>query len=140
MADNDIRVVLIGANAHIRRLIATVLQAVPVGQVIEARSTTAAMPLMESGNPHLVIMDWTDDPTEGLLFVHRLRRGELGRANTPVMALYDSLHHAVLEQASEAGIDEVIAKPISAIEVITCSANLIELGRRNQGTSRRAAE
>lgn len=123
-------VIIIDANAHMRRLIGTVLGSIAVTEVLEARSTAQAMPLMVAHRPHLVIMDWAHDPTDGVLFVHRLRRGEIGQAKTPVLALSASLHHAILEQAQDAGIDEVIAKPISAREMIQRAATLIEAERR----------
>ncbi|HSV30072.1 MAG TPA: response regulator [Candidatus Omnitrophota bacterium] len=130
LIDSDLRVLIIDANAHIRRLIATLLGALAIKDVAEARNPTAAVPLMLSKAPDLIIADWTGDPTEILLFVHRIRRGELVDRRTPVLALSNSTHHAVLERASEAGIDDVIAKPLSAIDVIQRSASLIEGWRR----------
>ena len=49
-----------------------------------------------------------------------------------MLALSRSLHHAVLEQAWEIGIDEVIAKPISAVEMIGRATSLIESDRRRR--------
>lgn len=125
-AGSALRVLVIDANAHIRRLIATLLGALAVRDVAQARSPQAAVPMMLDKTPDLVIVDWNADPTEALLFVHRLRRGELGDRRLPILALSQSTHHAVLEQAWEAGIDEVIAKPISAIELIHRAGEMIE--------------
>jgi PleD family two-component response regulator len=124
------RVLIVDASAHIRRLIATLLAAVPVAEVVEARNPDAAVPIMLARPPHLIIADFAGDAIDVLLFVHRIRRGELVDPATPVLALADSTHHAVLERAWEAGIDDVIAKPISAIEVIDRSAHLLGLARR----------
>lgn len=122
----DLRVLVVDANAHIRRLIATLLGALSIKDVDEARDPAAALPLMATRPPHLIIADFAGDATDTVLFVHRIRRGELVDARTPVLALADSTHHAVLEQAREAGIDDVIAKPISAIEVIQRARDLLE--------------
>lgn len=123
---NDLRVLVVDANAHIRRLIATLLDALSVKDVREARSPSAAVPMMLDRPPHLIIADFTGDSTELVLFVHRIRQGELIDAHTPVLAVAGSTHHAVLEQAWEAGIDEVIGRPISAVEMIRCAAQLLE--------------
>lgn len=132
-------VMIIEPNAHMRRLIGTLMGAVPSAQVIEARTPQQAESLLTETPPHLVIMDWSGDQTEGLLFVHRLRRGEIGRADVPVLALSPSLHHAVLEAAVESGIDEIIAKPISAVEIIARATQLISLDlRRGAGEAPRA--
>ncbi|OAN52406.1 response regulator [Paramagnetospirillum marisnigri] len=114
-----------------RRLITTILSALRVTDIVEARSTTAAAPLIGVHNPHLVVMDWSADHTEGMLFVHRLRRGEIGASHTPVLALAKDHHHAVLEEALEAGIDEVVAKPLSALELMDRATTLIAQARRH---------
>ncbi len=133
-------VLIIEPNAHMRRLIGTLMGAVPAHEVVEARTPQQAAALVAERAPHLVIMDWSDDPTEGVLFLHRLRRGEIGRADVPVLAISPTLHHAVLESAVETGIDEIIAKPISAVEIITRATDLIELDRRRKETAEQAAE
>lgn len=122
----NLRVLIVDANAHIRRLITTLLGALSIKDVHEARNPAAAVPLMLAKPPHLIIADFAGDATELVLFVHRIRRGELVDKRTPVLALAGTTHHAVLEQAWEAGIDDVIAKPISAIEVIQRAAHLLE--------------
>ncbi|CAA7626300.1 two-component system response regulator [Magnetospirillum sp. SS-4] len=131
-------VVIIDANAHMRRLIGSLLAVLPATSVVEARSASAAAPLIQSHDPHLIVMDWSNDHTDELLFVHHLRRGEIGRADIPVLAISASLHHAVLEQADDAGIDEVIAKPISAVEILGRAATLIAQSRH--GDNAEAAE
>ncbi len=133
-------VLIIEPNAHMRRLIGTLMGAVPAHEVVEARTPQQAATLVAERAPHLVIMDWCDDPTEGVLFLHRLRRGEIGRADVPVLAISPTLHHAVLESAVETGIDEIIAKPISAVEIITRATDLIELDRRRKESAEQAAE
>ena len=123
------RVLVIDANAHIRRLIATLLGAVGVTDLVEARTPNAALPLMAAQPPELVIVDWTTDPTEVLLFIHHLRHGAVGDRRTPVLALAGSTHPAVLERAWKAGIDDVIAKPMSAIELIQRASALLAVAR-----------
>ncbi|MGE5548353.1 MAG: two-component system response regulator [Solirubrobacterales bacterium] len=126
LIESNLRVLVIDANAHIRRLIATLLGALAITDVAEARTTEQAVPLMLHKAPDLIITDWTGDPTEVVLFVHRIRRGELVDNRTPVLALATSTHHAVLERAWEVGIDDVISKPISAMDVIQRAAALIQ--------------
>ncbi|CAA7616765.1 response regulator [Magnetospirillum sp. UT-4] len=123
--NTDLRVMVIDGNAHIRRLIGTLLRALAVRHVDEARSPLAAIPKLMNTPPDLVIMDWSADITEAVLFVHRLRRGELGDPRLPVLALTGSSHHAVLEQAWEAGVNDVASKPVSAVEVIQRAGALL---------------
>ncbi len=117
---------VVDANAHIRRLIATLLGALEITDVSEARSPSAAASVLAEHRPDLVVVDWTNDPVETLLFVHRIRRGEGADRQVPVLALAASTHHAVLEEAREVGIDDVIAKPISAVDLIHRAAALLD--------------
>ncbi|MGE5503501.1 MAG: two-component system response regulator [Actinomycetota bacterium] len=135
----DPRVAVIDANAHIRRLIVTLLGALTVRDTVEARTPTAATAHLLKKAVDLVIVDWTGDATDAVLFVHRLRRGEFGRADIPVLALSPSTHHAVLERAYESGIDDVIAKPVSALDVIQRSGALIDEYRRRTAVPAAAA-
>jgi two-component system, OmpR family, phosphate regulon response regulator PhoB len=137
---NEQRVLVIDPNAHIRRLIATLLGALAIRDVTEARTSEAAVPRLLHHHPDLVILDFTGDTTDSVLFVHRLRRGEFGDARIPVLALAESSHHALLEQAWEAGIDEVVAKPLSAIEMIERAAQLLRNRRTAQVSAIAAAE
>ena len=130
MEMGNVRVLVVDANAHIRRLIATLLEAISVKEVREASNPAAAVPMMLDTPPDLIIADFAGDATETVLFMHRLRRGELAGSHIPVLALAGSTHHAVLEQAWEAGIDDVIAKPISALEVIQRARHLLEASMR----------
>ena len=141
MAVGNVCIIVIDGNAHMRRLLGTVLGALPGTTVVEARTPGAARSMMVAHQPHLVVMDWSGDHTDGVLFLHHLRRGEIGRHDVPVLALSRFMHHAVLEQALDVGIDEVIAKPISAMEVIERAATLIETDRRrSERTAANAAE
>ncbi|MBI5165967.1 MAG: response regulator [Magnetospirillum sp.] len=130
MPNANIRVLVVDANEHIRRLVATLLGALGITRIVEARTPAQAAALLTQAGVDLVIVDWVADPTEVILFTHRLRRGELGCERTPVLAMAATTHHAVLERAWEAGIDDVVAKPLSAIEIIQHSASLIEERRR----------
>jgi CheY-like chemotaxis protein len=135
----DPRVAVVDANAHIRRLIVTLLGALTVRDTVEARTPTAATAQLLKKPVDLVILDWNGDETEVVLFVHRLRRGEFGHPDTPVLALSTSTHHAVLERAYESGIDDVIAKPVSALDVIQRSGALIDEHRRRLAAQMAAA-
>lgn len=135
---HGLKVLVVDANAHIRRLIATLLGALSVTEIVEARTPAQAAELLPGTD--LVIMDWTADPTDAVLLAHRVRRGETADPRTPILAVAASTHHAVLERALEAGIDDVIAKPLSALDVIQRSASLIAERRRAGGVALAAAE
>lgn len=132
MVAEPVCVMIIDANAHMRRLMATVLRSLAVTEIIGVRTADAATEMLDEHQPHLIVMDWAKDHTEGVLFMHRLRHGEVAHRDIPVLALSRSKHHAVLEQAFELGIDDVIAKPVSAMELMEHASSLIALGLRRR--------
>lgn len=120
------RIIIVDANTHIRRLIATLLGAMSAVDVAEARDTVQGARILKDGGADLIILDWAADSTEAAAFAHDLRHGALGDPTVPVLALATSTHHAVLEAAWAAGIDEVLSKPISAIDVIHHAGALLK--------------
>ncbi len=119
------RVIVVDANAHIRRLIATLLATIGVQEVTEARTPAAAVPLMLRAPPDLVVLDWGGDPTDAVLFLHRLRRGELLSAPVPVLALAARSSPTAADEARQAGVDGVVAKPLSALDLIHHASALL---------------
>lgn len=118
------RVLIIEPNGHVRRLVATLLSGLFLEQIIQVRSLTEATdPQL---NPHLIILDWPCDHIETLLFVHRIRSGDLFDQRTPILAMSALMHHSILEEAWLNKIDDVIGKPISAIDLIKRSAALLD--------------
>jgi DNA-binding response OmpR family regulator len=123
--ESGLKVLVVDANAHIRRLIATLLGTIDGVEIREARTPSLAVARLAEIRPDLVVVDWAGDPVETVLFVHRIRRGDLIDAGTPVLALAAATHHAMRVKAREAGIDEVARKPISAVELTRCAADLL---------------
>lgn len=118
-------VLIVDPSGHIRRLVATLMAALGVRDCAEARNVAQAVAQTIKHQPDLIILGLGGDATEALLFVHRLRRAEFGLATIPVLGISASTHHAMLEMAWEAGIDEVVGKPISAIDLMQRAGALL---------------
>lgn len=112
------RVLVIDSNTHIRRLMRTVMGALEIEDVVGAASPAQAVPLMQNGGFGLVLIEWTGDAGEFRSFVGRVRAGEFGVADVPVLALVGSAQRAEAAMAWECGVDDVVAKPISAFDVV----------------------
>lgn len=127
MVDRAGRVLVIEANAHVRRLIATLLSALNIAEIAESRTPAALTRhhFSDGKAPDLIILDWAADPTDATLFVHNIRSGAWADSRTPILGLSGYLHHSILEQAWQAGVDDLIAKPISAIDLMQRSAALL---------------
>ena len=124
LAPKDQNILIVDPSAHIRRMVATLLGGLKIESVTQARSVAAIGNLTVS--PHLIILDWPADPTETILIIHRIRQGDLFDRRVPILALTPHLHHSVLELAWQNKVDDVIGKPISAIELLRRSAALLD--------------
>lgn len=140
MESKSPKVLIVDSSGHIRRLVATLMAALGVRNCAEARDVTQAVAQTIKHQPDLIILGLGSDATEALLFVHRLRRAEFGKTSIPVLGISASTHHAVLEIAWEAGIDDVIGKPISAIELMQRAGALLGTAESPRTASRSAAE
>jgi len=133
-------VLIVDSSGHIRRLVGTLMAALGVRNCAEARDVAQAVAQTIKHQPELIVLGLGSDATEALLFVHRLRRAEFGKATIPVLGISASTHHAMLEMAWEAGIDDVVGKPISAIELMQRAGALLVPPENQQPQSRSAAE
>ena len=105
-------------------MIGTLLSCLPVGEVVHARSA-AAIPNLTVA-PALVIVDWPSESTDTVLLLHRIRNGELFDPDVPILALSSDMRQTVLEQIWQSGVNDIVGKPISAIEIISRSAALLD--------------
>lgn len=125
--DNSARVLVIATSMHIRRLVITLLGALNIKACEEARTLPQAAAQVQRNLPDLIVLDLDGDATEAMLFAHRLRRGEFGQGTPPVLGLSLSDHHAMLQMAWEAGISEIVTKPLSALEILHRASALLGL-------------
>lgn len=106
---------IVDDNDFILKLIARVLRvfgAETIGSVKDAETAFDALRLQ---NYDLVICDYLMTPMNGLDFTRKIRRGESNAA--PEIPIIMLTAHTELEnvfQMRDAGVDELLAKPVSA--------------------------
>ena len=123
----QLKILVVDDNAHMRKLVTTILQAFGVVQIYEADSGERAWAALRETNPDVVILDWAMDGTSGLELV-RMIRSNPACPNTfvPVIMLsgHTSAEHVL--EARDAGINEFIAKPVSVNTMMSRLVALIE--------------
>ena len=124
---SNINILIIDDSRYMRSLLSTVVRALGIRQVREARDGEAAMNVMQHFTPDIVTCDWGTGPMDGLGFVHHLRNGkDSPNPFMPVIMIsaHTEMHRVVKTQ--EAGINEFLAKPVSATQVYKHLKALIE--------------
>jgi CheY-like chemotaxis protein len=125
-----LKILVVDDNAHMRKLIAAILQAFGVGQIVEAASGEKAWALLREAGPDIVTLDWVMDGISGIELARRIR-GHPQSPNpfVPIVMLTGYAQADHVEQARDAGINEFLAKPVSATAMMARLVSVIEQPR-----------
>lgn len=125
-----IRFLIVEDNAFSRTLIRRILVQFGALDIQEARDGESAKTEIKNFKPDIIIVDWMMKPTDGMELVHWLRESNDSPAPfTPVIMVSAFSHIANVMQARDAGINEFLAKPISAKSLLTRIQAVIEKPR-----------
>lgn len=112
---NRLRFLVIDDNAHMRRIVRTLLHGFGAREVYEAEDGAAGLEAFTHYMPDIVITDWAMPIFDGLELTSMIRQP--GANANPYVAIIMLTGHSekkrVLE-ARDAGVTEFLAKPISA--------------------------
>lgn len=122
-----LRVLVVDDNAHMRKLVITILQAFGVVQIAEAESADRAWQSLRNSNPDVIVLDWVMEGMSGIELVRLIRSNpQAPNPFVPVIMLtgHTSLDH--VRQARDAGVNEFIAKPVSVKTMMSRLVSVIE--------------
>jgi len=122
-----LKILVVDDNAHMRKLVVTILQAFGAIQIFEADGGERAWGLLRDANPDVVILDWMMEGMSGLEFVRQLRSSpQTPNPFVPVIMLTGHTHIDHVRQARDAGVNEFLAKPVSVKAILTRLIAVIE--------------
>ena len=122
-----LKILVVDDNAHMRKLVTTILQAFGVVQIQEADTGQRAWTVLREFNPDVLVLDWVMENMSGLELVQMLRTNpQTPNPFVPVIMLtgHTSLDHVM--QARDAGVNEFIAKPVSVKTMMSRLVSVIE--------------
>lgn len=127
----NISVLVIDDNQFMRVIVVTLLRALGIRVVRECADGADAFAMMQSWRPDVIIIDQHMQPISGLEFATLLRRGEdINIFDIPLILLTAHTERSTIEAARDAGIDEVLAKPLAANALLQRLTAVIEHRRR----------
>ena len=122
-----LKVMVVDDNAHMRKLVITILQAFGVTQIFEAGDGARAWAVLREHNPDVCVVDWVMEGMSGLELVQKIRTDPLTpNPFVPVIMLTGHTHIDQVRQARDCGINEFIAKPVSVKTVMQRLQAVIE--------------
>lgn len=110
-----LRLLVVDDNAHMRRIVRTLLHGYGAREVYEAEDGAAGLDLFTSLLPDIVITDWAMPILDGIELTEMIRRPE-SAANpyVPIIMLTAHSERSQVIKARDAGVTEFLCKPISA--------------------------
>ncbi len=111
----ELNVLIVDDDRHMRMLIRNVVFALGVKDVMEAGDGAAALEELKSSRADLVLCDMKMEPVGGLEFVKQLRSDPDNPCRfVPVIMITAYAELQTVADARDAGVSEFMAKPISA--------------------------
>ena len=112
---NRLRFLAIDDNAHMRRILRTLLHSFGTREVYEAEDGAAGLEAFTHIIPDIVITDWVMPIFDGLELTQMIRQpGANANPYVPIIMLTGHSDKKRVLVARDAGVTEFLAKPISA--------------------------
>jgi two-component system, chemotaxis family, chemotaxis protein CheY len=112
---NRLRFLVIDDNAHMRRIMHTLLRGFGVREVYEAEDGASGLEAFTQYTPDIVLVDWVMPIFDGLELTQMIRQqGANSNPYVPIIMLTGHSEKKRVIDARDAGITEFLAKPISA--------------------------
>jgi two-component system chemotaxis response regulator CheY len=125
-----LKILLVDDNQHMRLLLAEILRALGVRRIHEAQDGAEALGMMREIEMDLVMTDLTMGPLDGIDFVNLLRNSpDSPNPFAPVIMITGHSTMRRVAEARDAGVNEFLAKPVTARGVIHRINLLIEQPR-----------
>ncbi|MGH6727310.1 MAG: response regulator [Pseudolabrys sp.] len=123
---NRLRFLVIDDNAHMRRMLRTLLHGFGVREVHESEDGAAGLEAFTHHVPDIVITDWAMPIFDGLELTQMIRQ-PCANANpyVPIIMLTGHSEKRRVFAARDAGITEFLAKPISAKSLYERIVNVV---------------
>ncbi|WP_413203852.1 two-component system response regulator [Rhodospirillum sp. A1_3_36] len=116
LKDRDLGVLVLDSNEYSRQFLVSLLKTIGIARVVDMATGEEAMAWIEAnGRPDVLLVDSALKPMSGAGFTRYLRMVVGGReAYTPVILVAARADRDSLSQARNAGVNEFMAKPVSA--------------------------
>jgi CheY-like chemotaxis protein len=112
---NRLRFLVIDDNAHMRRILRTLLHGFGARDVYEAEDGAAGLEAFTHYQPDIVLTDWAMPIFDGLELAQMIRQpGANANPYVPIIMLTGHSEKKRVTGARDAGVTEFMAKPISA--------------------------
>jgi len=131
-----LKILLVDDNHHMRLLLGEILRALGVRQLYEASDGAQGLQMMKNHPVDIVMTDLSMQPMDGIDFVRLLRNSpDSPNQMCPVIMITGHSTMQRVNEARNAGVNEFLAKPLTARGVIERLDRVVEHPRPYVRTS-----
>lgn len=114
-----LRVLLVDDNSHMRSIVGTILKGIGVRQLREAQDGADGLQALRSWPADLAIIDFRMEPLDGAQFTRMVRNSsDSQNPYLPIIMMTGFADRGRVFEARDAGVTEIIAKPVTARSII----------------------
>jgi two-component system chemotaxis response regulator CheY len=122
-----LKILLVDDNHHMRVLLSEILKAVGVRQIYEASDGAQGLQMMKNHAIDIIMTDLAMQPLDGIDFVRLLRRSpDSPNQMCPVIMITGHSTMARVQEARNAGVNEFLAKPLTARGVVERISQVVD--------------
>jgi two-component system chemotaxis response regulator CheY len=126
----SLKALIVEDNAHMRSLLRALLNSVGIRDVAEAAHGGSGLEVLRQRRSDLVLSDMAMSPMDGLEFTRRVRNDEQSpNPFVPIIMITGHTERHRVEAARDAGVTEFLAKPITAHNLFSRIARIVEQPR-----------
>jgi two-component system chemotaxis response regulator CheY len=122
-----LKILIVDDNRHMRVMLSEILKAIGVRQISEASDGDHALKMMRGQDIDIIMTDLSMQPMDGIDFVRLLRRSpDSPNQMCPVIMITGHSTLARVNEARNAGVNEFLAKPLTARGVVERITQIVE--------------
>ena len=122
-----LKILLVDDNRHMRVLLSEILKALGVRHIYEASDGAQALKSMRGQQIDIIMTDLSMQPLDGIDFVRLLRRSpDSPNPMCPVIMITGHSTLSRVQEARNAGVNEFMAKPLTARGVVERLNQIVE--------------
>jgi DNA-binding response OmpR family regulator len=120
MADySSLKILLIEDNQHMRSIVTAILKGSGIRNVREARDGAEGLDMLRQYPADIALVDFNMDPIDGVEFTKMLRNSsDSSNPYLPIIMITGHSERSRVIQARDAGVNEFVAKPLTARALI----------------------
>ena len=128
---HSLRALIVEDNQHMRALLRALLMAIEIRQIFESKDGSAGLDKLPEYKPDFILTDLSMAPMNGIDFTRALRRiPDDDFSVVPVIMVTGHTEKARIHAARDAGVNEVLAKPLTVAGLINRIEEIIYRPRK----------